>query len=185
LEDFPPKIVRAASAALSCWRNFLLDQRSHPGRFEQHMLLVNLVVDTTIPDMPPNINRYLLRSVEMHVAHTEISAITYAKMGRVLLFGFIEIPWHKEWQGTKLHVNSGAGGLKGAVLPNSIGDYVLNRARCASERLKAMSSRQRQIVRATQEKDLSRVAESEYFRAMCQDVTFFGRAACGPDEGQD
>jgi hypothetical protein len=100
-------------------------------------------------------------------------------------FGFIEIPWPKEWQGTKLHVNSGTVAIKGAVLPGTIGDYVMDCARRASERFNAMSSRQRQIVCATQEKDLDRVAESEYFHTMCRDVTLFGRAAFGPEEGQD
>ena len=185
LDGFPPKIVRAASAALSRWRDFLLDQRPHPGRFEQHMLLVDLIIDTTIPNTPPNINRYLLRSIEIHVAHTEISAITYAKMGRVILFGFFEMSYPKEWQGTKLHVNSGTVGIKGAVLPSTIGDYMMDRARRAAERLKAMSPRQRQIVRKAQGKDLDRIAESESFRALYQDITLFGRSAFGPEEVQD
>ena len=60
LKDFPPAIISAADAALSQWKEFLLDVKPNPGRFEQHILPVDVLANSTIPGTPPNMSRYLV-----------------------------------------------------------------------------------------------------------------------------
>jgi hypothetical protein len=89
LNDFPPEILGSIDEALDVWRQFLLDKRPHPGQHQQHFLVVDAIASSTVPRMPTNINRYLLRAIDVHVAYNSKMALTYAKMGPCALFGLI------------------------------------------------------------------------------------------------
>ena len=90
--------------ALCEWSGFLLGEKRHPGSHEQHMLLVNVLEDMPTAEAPPNMSRYLARAIDPYVAHNQQSAITYAKMGRFMLFGFVAMKDPERWKGTKLRV---------------------------------------------------------------------------------
>jgi hypothetical protein len=177
LEGFPPEIVRAADTALIWWREVLLDQRPHPGPHEQHLLPLDMISETTIPNLPPNINRYLCRATDMYVAHTTESAIVYAKMGRVALFSFIKMPKPRTWQGTKIHVNYGRISPTRCYLPGNILDFLIGQAQKMANLCQEMSPRQREVINGALLRNPDRVANSDFFRAMEQDVLMFGQAA--------
>ncbi len=66
------------------WRNFLLSKSPHPGRFEQHLLPVDAIESANGLNPPTNINRYLMRSVEIDMVKSNHSLMTYVKMGRFI-----------------------------------------------------------------------------------------------------
>ena len=177
LADFPAHLVSTANAALNVWGEFLLEQRPHPTHHEQHLFLVDTIESTTVADTPANINRYLLRAVEVYVAYTPSSAITYAKMGRFVLFGFIKMPHPRRWKGTKLNANEGTFGVMDIELPSSIGTFIIDRARLAAEKFAEISDRQHERIGETYRRDLDRAAESESLRALHHDVLLFGQEA--------
>lgn len=182
LKDFPPTLIDAADVALSRWKEFLFDFKSNPGIFEQHMFTVDVLANTTFPGTSPNMSRYLARAIEMYVAHRGASAIVYAKLGRIVLFGFIEMPNANKWQGTKLRVKSGVFGSSEYHVPPSIGEFLIWRAQVMAERQRGISARQREIIEGAWEQNLERVLQSESFRAMQHDVALFGEAAFDPED---
>lgn len=181
LEDFPQEMKEAADAAMERWRGFLLGRENRLGPFEQHVLLLDSIKSTTVPsdEMPPNINRYLLRSVDLHVAYTDESEIVYAKMGRFLLIGFVRMPEaRKLWKNTKLHIGGGALLAKeDRSVPEFMLDLLHDRARGMDRAWEGLSDRQSQNINETMLQDLDRVANSDSLRAMDHDVRMFGRAA--------
>ncbi len=177
LSGFPAHLVSAADATVDEWGEFLLDRRPHPGDHEQHMFLVDAVESSTVQNMPANISRYLLRAVEVYVAHTDDSAITYAKMGRFVLFGFVTMSNPRRWKGTKLNANAGVFGVRDIELPAIIGDFVMDRARRAANIYAEISDRQHAKIRESYQRDLDRAANSESLRAMHHDVFLFGDEA--------
>ena len=177
LSGYPPHILTEATEALSEWRRFLLGHQPHPGRREQHMFLVDVVEDTSIANVPPNINRYLTRAIECYVAHTQDSAITYAKMGRFVLFGFLVMQHPDRWRGTKLNADRGIFGVQDLELPSDVGDFIMDRARLCAEKYSQISEQQRRKIRESYERDPDRVTRSESLRAMHHDVLLFGKNA--------
>jgi len=177
LSGFPAHLVSAADTAVDVWGEFLLDRRPHPDAHEQHMFLVDAVVSSTVSNMPTNINRYLLRAIEIYIAHTDDSVITYAKMGRFVLFGFVAMPHPRRWKGTKLNAKAGAFGVRNIELPAHIGDFVMDRARRAANRYAGISARQHAKIGESNLHDLDRAENSETFRAMHHDVLLFGDEA--------
>ena len=163
--------------ALSEWPRFLLGETPHPGRHEQHMFLGDVIECTSIANLPPNINRYLARTIDCHVSFTSDEAITYAKMGKFVLFGFVEMKHPRGWKGTKLHVRNGSFGQRDVEMPDFVLYYLFDRARRVAESNSRISTRQRDKISKSYEKDLSHAVQGEMFRALNQDVLLSGKAA--------
>ena len=177
LVGFPDHIMTEVDHAQREWSRFLSGDAPHPGRHEQHMIVVDVIEDMAAADAPPNISRYLVRSTDLDVVHNGESAFTYAKMGRFLLFGFITMKHSHRWKGTKLRVRRGLFGQRRVVLPADIKDYLFGCARRMANSYSKISERQRGKIHKSFEKDLDRAVHSETFRAMHADVSLFGSRA--------
>jgi hypothetical protein len=186
LSDFPPEIIERSNAALQCWKEFLLGVRPHPGDFEQHLMPLDIVADSTIPGTPPNINRYFLRSVDIYVAHAKTSALVYSKMGRLALFGLIEMPSKNKWRGTKLHMGSGVlGGVRRYTIPKNVGEFLMNQAKRMASVKDKISDRQWQKIDEAYRSNVDQAVQSEGFLAMHADVALFGRAAFRAEDNSE
>ena len=177
LTGFPDHILTKVNDALQEWARFLLGSQSNPGSHEQHMIVVDVVESASNDNPPPNISRYLSRTIEIDVAHAHDSAFSYAKMGRFVLFGFVAMEHPRRWKGTRLHVQQGRFGQQDIELPSNVGDYLCAHARFAAEKSSQISERQQTKIRRTYERDLDRAARSETLRAMHHDVSIFGTDA--------
>jgi len=163
--------------ALDTWRKYMMDELPHPGKYEQHLIPFSIIENTGSFKFPPNINRYLLRNVELDAAAGSESAFVYSKLGRFGIFGFIDVVRPKEWKGTKIHVRNGAVGPRTYELPRSLGTYLSDRATKAWDLMKTMSENQQRKVDGTIEANPERFLNSEVFQAMQQDIKMFGEQA--------
>lgn len=178
LEHFPDELKIKTNKALSKWKDYLLDRCPHPAQFEQHMMPFDRLESFDYPNMPSNINRYILRTVDIDPVRVgQENGFVYSKMGRVVLIGFIDMPHPRHWKGTKLHVNSGVLGSKHYSLPAEFGEYFVNRARKTSEMNESISSKQKRKIEESYEKDIDRAINSESLKAMDHDVKMFGKKA--------
>lgn len=183
LSHFPPVLQEKAKIAISYWRKFLLGKTPHPSRFEQHMLPFDRIERFTYQGMPPNINRYILRTVDIDTVHSgDKAAYVYSKMGRIVLVGFIEMPYPREWKGSRLHVKEGVLGSNHYILPSGFGDYFINKAKRLIAIQNSMSNNQRKKIDETYRKDLDRAANSETMKATDYDVILFGDNAFTNEE---
>ncbi len=84
----PGKLLIAK--ALQTWKEFLLDQRAHPGSFEQHLILTDVIESIeNIDSLPPNWNRFMTRGCHINMAHFKGHPLyVYAKMGPSDSVGF-------------------------------------------------------------------------------------------------
>jgi hypothetical protein len=132
-------------------------------------------IDThTFEEMPENINRYMLRAVELDLPHGKTAAFTYTKIGHFGLFGVIE-PTAMRWEGTKVHVRDGVLGPRRYVLPIELFDYIKDRARRYGS--VQMSERQLDKIEAHALRDIERFRASGTFAAMIHDARLFGETA--------
>ena len=177
LAGFPDHIKVEVNGALEEWSQFLLGTKPNPGPHEQHMFVVDIIDHSSIADLPPNINRYLSRTIDSDVAFARGDALSYAKMGRFILFGFVSMKYPRRWRETKLHIRHGQFGQQDIELPSDVGEFIFGRARLAAERYSQISDRQQARIRKSYEKNLDHAARSETLRAMHHDVSMFGRRA--------
>jgi hypothetical protein len=177
LKHFSEPLQQEAERALARWAKFLLGRQPHPGKYEQHMLPLDLVVDHTIRDMSPNINRYFLRTVEIDAVCADREAFVYIKLPYLFLIGFIHMNRPREWEGTKVHVRQGLLGSSQYSLPRYFFEYMMGRARRMREIEESISGKQQETIDKSFNKNLDRFAGSETFKAMEADVALFGSEA--------
>lgn len=176
LDAWPPPLRAEAETALRYWKEFLRDERPNPGRFEQHLLPFDFIDSTTLRDLPPNVNRYLVRAIEIDLPRSDRNGFVYSKMGPLVLFGTIRIT-DNVWEGTKIRMKGGTLGSEQYTMPTQLRDFMCDRARRMHEIAGDMSARQQEKVSERFRKDLDRAAGSGTMRAMEQDVKMFGDAA--------
>jgi hypothetical protein len=179
LKHFPAPLQQEADRALARWAGFLLGRQPHPGKYEQHMWPLDLVVDHTVRDILPNINRYFLRTVAIDAVCSDGDAFVYIKLPYVFFIGFIHMKRPKEWDETKVHVRQGVLGSSQYSHPRYFFEYMMGRARRMREIEESISDKQQETIEQSFNKNLDRFAGSETFKAMEADIALFGSEAFG------
>lgn len=158
------------------WRAFLNDEVPHPAEFEQHMLIFDFVKETTVRDLPSNFNRYMTGAVTLDIVGSDRSVMTFAKLGRFLIFGMIQ-KGPVKWEGTKIHVKDGLIKPDKFVVPAGLLDLFKEKAGIASDAIALMSPAQKAKVDANVMQNLDSFLESDHFAAIAADARMFGEEA--------
>jgi hypothetical protein len=160
--------------AFEHWRAFVRGDAATPAVHELHFLPLWIVAEYQGDRaLPPNINRYTLRSIEVHMAGRPSEAFVFVKMGPALMLGFIQPPLPEIWQGTRVALGDGQVGGRMATSVQFL-DYYNSRAEKMRELQRRRSPRQQQKIKEAYEAYGDRAAGSETFRAMDADVARFG-----------
>lgn len=154
----------------------LLGKRSNPGEFQQHMLPLDQISELS-GEFAPNINRYLMRAIQLDICRGSQSIFTYAKLGRFIIIGFIHEPKLTQWKGTKIHATHGYVEPRKFVVPGALADYLNEKARRMRDALASMSDRQAKKVEDAFRENIDRFAGSDAFVAMQADIDMFGNEA--------
>jgi hypothetical protein len=166
---------QAAEAEIT-WREFLQGRRNGIGKFEQHILPLDIIESTTVPDLADNINRYLTGYIDMDIAGMPKTMMTYAKLGRFAVFGMIQ-KGRGPWEGTRVNAQHGYLTPGKYVLPIGLLGFFNDRARHARAALDGMSQAQADRVDAAFRENLDRALNSEQFEAILADARLFGEQA--------
>ena len=97
LQSWEPEARLRVNEAEVAWRELLLGKRENPGVFQQHLLPLDQISQTT-GDFEPNINRYLMRAIQLDICRGSHSIFTYAKLGRFIILGFVHEPHLSHWK---------------------------------------------------------------------------------------
>jgi hypothetical protein len=171
--DDQENLARQAEAT---WRAFLLDRAPHPAQFEQHLMIHDLIEETSISDLPNNINRYLMGAVEMDIVGSGRTLMSYAKLGRFTIFGLIQKGPDK-WEGTKIHVKNGLLKPGHFTVPHSLIGLFKDKAAQLSASYRNISEAQNNKIDDLVMKNLDRVTDSDQLAAMMADAEMFGEGA--------
>ena len=166
----------AARRAAEAWRQFLLAQTRNPGEYRQHLIPVDRIAESTDPDLPSNINRYLMRAVDLDVVRSSGTLFTYTKIGRFILIGSI-LEQSGQWEGTRLGGNEGFVEPRFRAVPGEFCAFLKQKAVRMAESQARMSDRQHAIVDSTFRRDMDRLQGSDLWAAIEADVEMFGQEA--------
>lgn len=170
---YTPEEESAAAKAEAVWRDFLHGRRQGVGSFEQHLLPLDIIESTTVPDLAENINRYLTGYVDMDIAGTSKTMMTYAKLGRFVVFGMIR-KGRGPWEGTRVNAQHGYLEPRKYVVPQELIWFFNDRARHVRASVDAMSAAQTAKVEAAFLANIDSAVGSEQVRAMLADARLFG-----------
>ena len=172
-EDAALAKVKKADAA---WRAFILGKAPHPGRYRQHLLPLDEVKSAT-GNLPPNMNRYLMRAIDIDLCRGGETIFVYSKLGRFIILGFISEPYPNRWVGTKINANRGVVEPRKYTLPSPFGDFLMDKANSVTTAMSALSKIQREKIDTAFRRNIDKIVGSDFFKAMQADVNMFGQDA--------
>jgi hypothetical protein len=177
LAELTPEQRRLTDQAQKTWAEFIRGEREHPGVFEQHLVPFGPVTASPGTDLPPNINRYLLRVIEIDFARSASTMFVYSKFGRFAILGFEQLKYPKRWVGSKVRLRGGTLKPREYVFPTQFGEYLADRARRVWVAMDRISEPQHRKIDEAIRSDFDRFANTDLFKAIQLDVEMFGRAA--------
>ena len=174
----PSQHLSRLDDAAETWRRFLLDNQHPITPFDQHLIPLGFLDSHTVPSLPPNINRYIARSVAIDVVNSKIKSIVFTKLPFTMIIGILYSAKPGEWVGTKLDPQGGHFGKgKHIVLPGGMLTYMCDKANRMTALNATLSAKQQQAIETSAFKDADRTANSGSFEAMLQNVRLFGNEA--------
>ena len=128
--------------------------------------------------LSPFLNRYLTRAFEVNVIRWKSDVLTYAKMGRLLMLGYISPPVDREaFQGTRVRMKRGTFGGQSITMPYTLATFMNEQASKMASVLKGLSPKQRERDHYLIESWGDEMGQTDSFRALCYDVKHSGDAA--------
>lgn len=173
LPHFNDAMTTEAHNALKQWEQFLLGKQPHPGRFQQHVIPLDQI-DSATKLLPLNINRYLLRSVDLDAVTSGEQAYVYIKLPYVLVIGFIHIKRPDDWRGAKVHVKNGVLGSEEYLIPEFVIDHLIEKAERSDEIKDKFSDKQNEKIVNAVRNNVERVRSSGTLDALKGDVSLHG-----------
>jgi hypothetical protein len=182
LNTYEPDAIACIAEAERTWKAFLLDQLPHPGRFPQHLFPSGgiEVIPSQSGSLSPNINRYLMRTIDTDIVRSKTANFVYAKLGRFIILGFIREDSPSRWQGAKVHVKTGRIEPRRYTMPKAFFDYINSKARMEAELISSVSPRQADRIDQAYRENINTFIASDAFIAMDNDIRMFGSAAFIP-----
>lgn len=102
--------------------------------------------------------------------------MVYVKLGKLAFFGYISPP-HEKWQGTRLNVERGYFEPKKYALPDTIREFLFDRARNSANILQTISDAQREKISAAIHNNMDQFIASDLAKAIMLDAEMFGPEA--------
>jgi hypothetical protein len=178
LKGYDSEAIERIDKALEVWKDCLLHRRADPASFQQHMLpLGPIVFASELRNLPTNINRYMMRTIDMDLVKSPTTNFVYSKLGRFMILGFIREDQPSHWQGTKIHIKNGVVEPSNYVLPDKFLKYISSRAIYITEQQNRLSDRQRKKIDSAFQSSKERLANSDQLLAMQSDMKMFGEAS--------
>lgn len=180
--NYEPDVIACIDEAERTWKAFLLDQLPHPGRFPQHLFPLGGIeaIQSQSESLSPNINRYLMRTIDTDIVRSKTTNFVYAKLGRFLILGFIREDSPSRWQGEKVHVKTGRIEPRRYTIPKEFFEYINSKARREAELISGVSPRQADKIDQAYLENINTFIGSDAFIAMENDIRMFGHAAFIP-----
>ncbi|ULA65965.1 MAG: hypothetical protein LZF62_40004 [Nitrospira sp.] len=163
------------------WKNFLLGKAVHPGRFYQFLIPLGSIGSVSIPhlDLSPNLNRYLLRTIDIDIGHSPNVSFVYCKLPRFAILGCIHNERPNDCQGTKVRLKRGRIEPQKYKVPFVFIEFMNRKARREMELTSGISARQREKTDKGFLANADKFVGSDAFIAMQTDIDMFGEDAFG------
>lgn len=167
--------TQALDHAESHLESFLLGQEANLYQYEQHLFPLESIENTNQHGLPPNINRYLLRTMSMDIIGNARDLYIYTKLPKFILLGVVKAKDVNKMRSSRIALKSGKISPRDYWLPDGLINYVIEKAnasRAAYDRIP--ESQQNRIDREILGNP-QKVVNSNLFNAFMHDYNQFGK----------
>lgn len=163
------------------WREYLLGQRQTVAPHDVHAFHMS-APPLHLPDLPPNLGRYMLRAVGMSALQRDDFGYLFVKVARINIFGTVVAGSQRRlWKNSKLHASGGWWGGAEVVTPNWVPSVFMDGAKLGEAMFDGLSPHQKRRsnakLLAAAKADPNAFRETGSMRALRSDLNRVGRKA--------
>ncbi|WP_228519932.1 hypothetical protein [Methylophilus sp. QUAN] len=166
--------VALKDAAEKHLRAYLLGEADNLLQYEQHLIPLEAIHKTSMTDMPPSMNRYLLRAIAMDIIGNNKSKFIYTKLPSFILLGVLDVANIKDMRSSRVALKSGQISPRQYILPAGFQGYLYDKANQMTELHRTIPQKHLDSfdkhIRANPEKTV----KSKQFQAFLHDYNRFG-----------
>lgn len=172
--DKPQSYYDSLDEAGSHLSNYLLGRIDNLNQFEQHLFPLDAIESTSSQQLPPNINRYFLRTIAMDIIGNESNLFIYTKLPHFILFSFIKCKEPGKMRPNRVALKHGTIGQKKYYWPDGFIDYIFEKANTVSETYDSIPKEQQERIEQYIKENPEKARNSKTFEALLHDYNLFG-----------
>jgi len=155
-------------------KNYLLGVVNNLNQYEQHLFPLKNFEHSDSSNVPPNMNRYFLRSFAMDIVGNNNDQFIYTKLPSFILLGVIKAKNLKSMRSSRIAINSGQISPRIYRLPGGLSDYIFEKADEMIELHKKIPEKHIESFEKYIRENPEKVASSKQFQAFLEDYNRFG-----------
>lgn len=151
----------------------LIGESRNPSYNEQHLLFLNPISTELKNNLPPNINRYILRAIDFDIIGNQDNLLNMIKIGPIIILGYISSTekLRRDTRGSRISVAGGSFRNLPSKFTNTLYFHLIERARRSHAILNSISDTQKNIIRDTFSKNILNY-DDNYIFATILDLPF-------------
>ncbi|MGE6387331.1 hypothetical protein ACQKEN_16905 [Pseudomonas sp. NPDC078416] len=176
-----PKVSQKYDLAEAALAAYLLGEGRSLGVYEQHLYPIAGIAETNVIGAPPNLNRYLLRTMQMSLPESETSQMIYTKLPGFILIGLTGHKDSNAMRSSRVALAEGRLSLRSHRLPRGFLQYIFDEAQDMTDNYSNMDQSQKDKVSKSILSNPERFKSSKTFEAFKRDLSNFGVKAFSQD----
>ena len=114
-------------------RKFLLGEEKNLNQYEQHVFPLERIESTTETGLPPNINRYFLRTMSMDIIGNSTDLYIYTKLPCFIILGVIKAKNLSKMRSSRIAIKHGTISPRKYWWPDGFINYIVEKAQAVSD----------------------------------------------------
>ncbi|NRB37060.1 MAG: hypothetical protein HRU20_01175 [Pseudomonadales bacterium] len=155
-------------------RKYLRGEVLNLDGYEQHVFPLDAIESTTYQDLPPNINRYFLRTMAMDIVGNDKEIFIYTKLPKFIILGIVKATNPKVFRARRIAIKSGKINPREYRWPDGFHSYIINKANEVSESYDKIPEKHKDSFDEFIKKNPGKAAKSKLFEAIQYDHEMFG-----------
>lgn len=154
--------------------NYLLGKTNNLNQYEQHIFPLESIKSTTESRLPPNINRYFLRTMAMDIIGNSTDLFIYTKLPSFMVLGLINGSEPKKMRNSRVALKSGKISPREYWWPDGFINYVAGKAEEITETHQKIPANQLKKIEELALRNPEKTVSTKQFKAFLHDYEQFG-----------
>jgi hypothetical protein len=172
-----PDYIEAIDAAERHLAKYVLGEVDNLNQYEQHLYPLEKVESTTESGLPPNINRYFLRTMAMDIIGNDNDIFIFTKMPSFVILGCVKVRELNKIRSSRIALKKGQVSPRDYWWPDGFANYMVDKAKEISKVYNTIPEKHHAKIDEYIRKNPEKAANSKLFEAFLHDYERFGDKA--------
>jgi hypothetical protein len=173
-EKRPEDYNNALSEAELHLRKFLLGKEVNLFKYEQHVYPLDRIESTTESSLPPNINRYFLRTMAMDIIGNTTEIFLYTKLPSFIVMGAVRSKELNKMRPSRIALKRGKLSPRKYWWPDGFINYIVEKSNAITAIHDSMPDHHKKNINEYVKNNPEKVVKSKLFEAIMYDYDQFG-----------